>query len=820
MAVIHLLSNAHIDPVWQWEWEEGAAAAVSTFRAAADFCEEFDDYVFCHNEALLYRWVEEYEPALFERIRRLVKAGKWKIMGGWYLQPDCNMPSGESIIRQIQTGRAYFLEKFGVDNRTAISVDAFGHNRGLAQILKKAGYDSYLFCRPYSDAVDLPGESFIWVGYDGSEVMAHRLDSGYISALGHAVDKIRDWLGKNPNCELGLIAWGVGNHGGGPSRKDIADIDAFRAAHPEYGLVHSTPEAFFEDLSARRGTLPRWAQTLGPSMVGCYTSQIRIKQRHRELEALIGSTERMLTHAALAGLIEYPAGELNEAVRDLCMSEFHDILPGSSVQPVEETSLDTLSHGREVITRLRARAFFALAAGQAPAGEGEYPILVYNPHPYPVTADVACEFMMADQNWKDEFTDFTVWQGGVRLPAQIEKERSNLPLDWRKRVVFRATLPPMRISRFIARPNVLPKKPVPVCPEAGGAYVFVSGRMSAAISRESGLLTSYRVDGRELLRGPVKLLVLNDSEDPWGMRVDRFRDVIGEFTLMDERQSARFAGVKGETLPPVRVVEDGPVRTVIEAGFRYGDSCALIRYILGREDRSIGLEIRLQYMEKGRMVKLALPTVLTEGYVGQGMFGWGELYADGREAVAQQWTAARGGGRALTVINDGVYGSDCEGGEIRLSLIRSPAYTGHPIMERDILPQDRFSPRVDQGERLYAFVIEGGGEAERLENVSREALAFNEKPYALSFFPSGQGEAPAPGAILTGEGVLLTALRRSADGRGVIVRLFDSTGRGASAHVELPLIRAQADVTLSPFEFKTLRADPKTGEVTEASALD
>ena len=148
MAEIHLVCNAHIDPVWQWEWEEGAASAVSTFRAAADFCEEFDDFVFCHNEALLYQWVEEYEPKLFKRIQKLVAAGKWHIMGGWYLQSDCNMPSGESIIRQMQIGRAYFREKFGVENTTAVSFDAFGHNRGLVQLLKKAGYDSYLFMRP------------------------------------------------------------------------------------------------------------------------------------------------------------------------------------------------------------------------------------------------------------------------------------------------------------------------------------------------------------------------------------------------------------------------------------------------------------------------------------------------------------------------------------------------------------------------------------------------------------------------------------------------------------------------------------------------
>lgn len=133
----YLICNAHIDPVWLWQRPEGAATAVSTFRIAADFCEEFDGFVFNHNEALLYEWVEEFEPALFTRIQRLVKEGKWHIMGGWYLQPDCNMPSGESFIRQIMAGRTYFEEKFGQRppplSASTPSVTAAGWSRSSAK---------------------------------------------------------------------------------------------------------------------------------------------------------------------------------------------------------------------------------------------------------------------------------------------------------------------------------------------------------------------------------------------------------------------------------------------------------------------------------------------------------------------------------------------------------------------------------------------------------------------------------------------------------------------------------------------------------------
>ena len=166
---VHLLCNAHIDPVWLWEWEEGAATAISTFRTAADLCEAFPGFVFNHNEVILYRWVEEYEPELFTRIQRLVKEGKWHIMGGWYLQPDCNMPSGESFVRQILLGRRYFAEKFGARPTTAINFDPFGHTRGLVQIMAKSGYDSYLFCRPGAEDCKLEADEFIWEGYDGGD---------------------------------------------------------------------------------------------------------------------------------------------------------------------------------------------------------------------------------------------------------------------------------------------------------------------------------------------------------------------------------------------------------------------------------------------------------------------------------------------------------------------------------------------------------------------------------------------------------------------------------------------------------------------------
>ena len=417
---LHLICNAHLDPVWLWEWEEGAAAAISTFRTAADLCEQFDDFVFNHNEVILYRWVEEFEPQLFARIQRLVRAGRWHIMGGWYLQPDCNMPSGKSFVRQILLGRRYFAEKFGARPTTAINFDPFGHTRGLVQIMARSGYDSYIFCRPDQANCPLPDGPFEWVGYDGSRVLALRPWGHYISALGKARQKVETYLSEG-FAAPGLLLWGVGDHGGGPSALDLRDLTELIAARADVSILHSTPEAYFAEVRAQGQSLPVHQGDLNPHAVGCYTSMALVKHAHRRLENELYLTEKMIASAWAQGRLEYPQADFGEAMRDLAAAEFHDSLPGSSIQPVEEMALRLMDHGLEILSRLKARAFFSLAQGQPTAAEGHIPILVYNPHPYPLETVVECEFQLADQNWSGDLPRRPLIKGKPRYPPSLNR---------------------------------------------------------------------------------------------------------------------------------------------------------------------------------------------------------------------------------------------------------------------------------------------------------------------------------------------------------------------------------------------------------------
>jgi len=499
--VVHLICNAHLDPVWLWEWEEGAAEAVSTFRTAAELCEKDETFIFNHNEVILYKWIQEYEPALFKRIQKLVKKGRWHIMGGWYLQPDCNMPSGESFVRQILLGKTYFKKHFGVEPKTAINFDPFGHTRGLVQILTRSGHNAYLFGRPGDVALPLPAEDFRWVGYDGSEVLATRFAGWYQSLLGQAREIIEERMTDNNDREILAILWGVGNHGGGPSKVDLHDVNKLIKSSKNLPIRHSSPDIYFRELAKKRDQLPRVERDLNPWATGCYSSQIRLKQKHRELENAIYSLEKMATTAAAQGLMRYPSEEIHEALCDLMTGEFHDILPGSSIEPVEETSLRLFDHGLEIASRARTRAFFALAAGQKKARDGEIPVLVCNPHPYRVRTVLECEFNLPDFRPREEFIPIEVFKNGKRVVSQLENELCHHHCEWRKRIVFAADLDPGVMNRFDCRMGEMRiGRPAPVLKAKHGKIHFKTADLDVIVNTKTGLIDRYRVRGVDQVR--------------------------------------------------------------------------------------------------------------------------------------------------------------------------------------------------------------------------------------------------------------------------------------------------------------------------------
>lgn len=823
---LNLICNAHLDPVWLWEWEEGAGATLSTFRTAAQFCEDYDEFVFNHNEAVLYKWVEMYEPELFSRIQQLVKKRKWHVLGGWYLQPDCNMPSGESFVRQILIGKLYFKNKFGVEPKTAMNFDPFGHTRGLVQILKKAGYTSYLFCRPDAKHLTLPADDFIWVGYDGSEILAHRAQYHYNSERGKARQRVEQWIQENPEQNPGMLLWGIGNHGGGASREDLEQLRELCAEQSGWDIRHARPEDYFETISPKADELVRCAHDLNPWAVGCYTTMACVKQRHRHLENTYFLTEKMVSHAMLNGLMDYPRDELHQSLEDLLFCEFHDILPGSSIPEVEAHTLQRMDHALEILSRLKARAFFALAKGEKAAEEGEFPIFIYNPHPYPMEEIVSCEFQPQEPNFNPEIFWLPEMRNddGKIIPHQLEKESSNITAEQRKKVVFRAEIKPSRMNRFSCFLKEV--KPAPKSEKRRkGPLVFKSDKAELTINDQTGLLESYRVNGLNFLNpDSFSSLVVEDYPDPWGMKVRSFRNVLGSFTLMSEKEAARFAGVSGSRLSPVRIIEDGPVRTVVEALFKYNHSSICQRFKIPKQGSEFEVEARVFWAEKDRMLKLSVPTLFPQGICkGQVAYGVEEFSRKGEELVAQKWVGVVSSDQkyALTIINSGTHGFDFDSGELRLSLLRSAAYAAHPVEERKpLVPQDRFEPRIDQGERIFRFWVNGGKAPERLSQVDRDALVKNESPMMLSCFPPGTGEKALPSISVDDDAVQVTAVKKAEENNWLLIRFFEPTGKKRKTNVSVPCLSITFDVSLKAFEIKTIAVDLASNEIFEVDLIE
>lgn len=813
---IHLICNAHIDPVWLWNWEEGAAAAISTFKSAVRFCKEYDEYVFNHNEAVLYKWIEEYDPDLFSEIKELIKAGKWHVIGGWYLQPDCNMPSGESFVRQIEEGRRYFMEKFGVDGgKTAINFDPFGHTIGLVQILKDAGYDNYIICRPAKliyDDTNMNDKQILWKGYNNKSIHVFKATS-YGSRLGEFKNKYPILVGNQEGKKDIGVLWGVGNHGGGPSKKDLDDIRVI-IAESDDEVVHTYPDKFFEEYFQRNKSDREINRSLHSFSVGCYTSMTRVKQKHRELENKLLLCEKMMSHAIANGLLEeYEHEMMHDAWQDLLFCEFHDSLPGSSIQIVENDILKRLDHGLDITDKLIFRSYFRLVKGQKPAKENEYPVLVYNPHPYRIKTNVECEYVLAEQNRiPNTFSKGDVYdENGNIVICQNEKESSNVPMDWAKKVVFQADLAPMSVNRFNIVNRIVEKKPVdlPIIDE--NFIYFDNGKMNAKINRLTGHIDSYIVNGNEYIKpGMCQLLVIQDNCDSWGMTVSSYQKIKGRFKLANPIQSARICGVDKNELEPVRIIESSELRTVVEASFVYSQSSCNIRYTFNKNDNIISVNVRVFSQDKNVMYKLSLPTVLTKAKcVGKTSYGRDILMTNGNENVSHQWLMLKQDSSAFAVINTSTYGSSFKRGEIRMSVLRTPGYSAHPYENRQILPLDRFSPRIDIGERVFDYYLWAGEYEQINEQVDKIAVVEHQKPIVLNFNPSEQGQKAKPFCLLNNESIELITIRKCEDSEGYQIRLFNNLDRKTECIVNLPIFEYEKKLTFKPFEIMTFICSSK-----------
>ncbi|HWJ32857.1 MAG TPA: glycoside hydrolase family 38 C-terminal domain-containing protein [Gaiellaceae bacterium] len=782
--VLHMIGNAHIDPVWLWQWPEGYQEVRATFRSAIDRLDENPDFVFTHTSVLFLQWVEESDPELFAQIRERVAEGRWQVVGGWWIEPDCNIPAGESFVRQGLYGQRWLLDRFGITATTAANLDSFGHNATLPQIFRGQGMDSYVFLRPKPDENPrVPGPLFRWEGADGSSVLAYRIPHEYCAPRDDLGDHVERSLATLPD-EMDELAvfYGVGNHGGGPTKANLRSIAELDANDEQTRLELSSLRRFFDAVADE--DVPVWRGDLQYHAPGCYTTHSGIKRWNRRAENLLQRAEKWCVVADVLGVQPYPRRELTEAWQLLLFNQFHDTLAGTSIEPAYEDARDQIGHASSLASLAFNRAAQSIARRiSIPYDEGTHPLVVFNPHPWRLREDVELEY-----NW--------LTSAGVRL---VDADRNDVPLQLtrslttmsasRARLVFAVDVPPLGYRVYTITSG-----------SADNGSFAVEGtklendQLLLEIEPASGRIARlvHKASGANLADpGSPHATVVADLSDTWGHDVTTYADVIGEFDCVS-----------------AAVVERGPVRTVLRVEGVYGASRLREDYVLGADARHVDVHVTLDWHEQLKLLKLRYPTTIDDVCATfEAPYGQLERAPDGHEDPGQTWVDVSGQGVGLAVINDAKSGYDVRGADIGVSVVRSPVWAWHD--PRELEPDGDFS-YMDQGRQKFRIRLVPHAGDRHAAGVPRLSAELNQPAYALleSFH---DGDLPSDQSFV--DGAPVTVVKLAEDGDAVVLRAVETSGRETTEAIDLPLLGRSVELTFRAGEIKTVlvprdRAEP------------
>ena len=796
---LHLICSAHLDPVWQWRWEEGCSEALSTFSTAASLCEEYDPFIFCHNESLLYEWIKHLDPSLFSRIQKLVEDGRWSISGGWYLQPDVNLPSAESLIRHITTGRRFFQDHFGIKPQVAYNFDSFGHSGGLPQILRRSGYRMYIHMRPQAADLKLPADLYLWRGLDGTEIPAYRIAVGlYHTEYDNILERLDE--GVRMAIRIGRdvpLFWGIGDHGGGATRNDLERIETFMAKESRVRVFHSTPESFFKAVEPSLDKAPVFEGDLQRVFTGCYTSLARIKRQAVESQHRLVQAETCRAMTWWGYNQKYPGQELEKAWSDHLFNDFHDILAGTCIQAAERDALNRYGSVHETTKNLRLAA--AVCFNTGPIRKIAIPVTVFNSTAGLDLVPVEVECMMShrpekDGPWHMELSDLE----GRSILCQEEQPEALLPFNgWRRKVVFMSPAESVKVSRY----RLHPKKGQTRKRKAETKLRF-------SLGSGNGLIESLAIEDKpQILSGPLlRPLVIEDTADSWGTDVWSYRKVEGEMKFLPGSDC---------------ILSEGPVRIIHQSRFGYGSSRLTLKTIAYTRWPVLEYRLELLWNEKQKRLKLSIPTVLDSGRVLCEVPG-GLICrpADGDEHSHGRWLMIEGTAQgipvALGVVNTGQHGFDCREGEIRLSVLRSAAYCHERGFPLKAYPGRKL---MDTGYFELRLLLVLGEPEEVIRKMAALADWLNTPPAVFAHLPIGSEESVTSFFSIEPENIRVLACKKSWREEALILRLQESAGLSTQALLSFALPQINIRLNLKPMEIKTLRIE-KSGRWSEVGWID
>lgn len=799
---VHLIGNAHLDPVWLWRWQEGYAEIKATFRSALDRLNEFPDFVFTCACAAYYKWVEENAPDMFEEIRSRIAEGRWVVTGGWWIQPDCNLPSGESFARHSLYGQRYFLSKFGVTARVGYNVDSFGHHGMLPQILRRSGMDYYVFMRPEAHEKSLPNDLFWWESEDGSRVMTFRLSDSYGNwGEGGLEGKItKQQKLANQHGHGYMTFYGVGNHGGGPTIANLKLLEELQAREGGGQLKLSSPNQFFAEMERNQPDIPVIHDEMQRHAVGCYSSHSESKALNRRAEHRLLTAEKFAALARIKLDLPYPQQALLQAWENVMFNHFHDIMGGCSVKEafddVREFYGESLSIGARSLNAALQKLSWSINTMKPQVkslskdkhwqlweqDDLGTPVVIFNPLSWEVEAPVRLNKLLSGVT-DDE---------GQAVPIQkVRATRTNVDDKWDTLIMANIPAFGYRVYwAYLDKEQHAPELAEPVKTDSGS---LENSLVRVEIDSHTGYIRRIfdKQTGTELLNGSgaVPIVVDEHHSDTWGHGLRQFRDEIGRFGDAE-----------------VKVLEQGPLRGTIRVISRYNGSLLRQDISLCHSSAIVEVKVQLDWRERHKMLKLSFPVRAEQARsFSEIPYGFIERAMNGDEVPGQQWVDVSGlvpgeteRGCGLALLNDAKYGYDVLDGDIRMTVVRSPIYADH-FGNRD--DQVEF---MDQGIQEFSYTLVPHQGCWRKAGIVRKANELN-VPLLTVWETYHEGVLPqrAQEISISHEAVAATAFKQAEDGAGWIVRCYETAGQEADADIALPSLGRQWSSTFGKCEIKT-----------------
>lgn len=758
--------HAHIDVAWLWTYGQTRRKAGRTFHTVLHLMEQFPDYHFTQSQPALYQFVQQDYPELFARIQQRAREGRWEPTGGMWVEADGNLSGAEALVRQFVLGRRFYETHFpGLATPILWLPDVFGYPACLPQLVKQAGLDYFFTIKiGWSQYNRLPFDSFWWQGLDGTRLLTSfsttpcNAGEGEVStynALAEPRQVVGSWtnaLQKEHQRDL-LMTFGHGDGGGGPTREMLENLDAMKAMPGAPRVRQAAALEFFRALERNSGDkLPTWSGELYLELHrGTYTTQARTKRHNRKLEVELHNAE------FLCALAQQSAAELEPAWQTLCLNQFHDVLPGSSVGAVYEDTETLYADAHALAEEITKRALDQLG--------GE--LLLVNP-----TSFHRREVLFTPAELESEALLTQRTEGGTWIACELPPYSA---------VAFPAGRSDHRLETRL---------------EASVTHLE-NALVRAEFNEQGDLVRFYdKLNEREILTAPGNQFQAFDDRpinwDAWD--IDIFYD--------DRKWLAAPATC-------IRVVEAGPLMATLEIERQILDSPYTQRVRLAYNSARLDFETRIDWRERRKLLKVAFP-VNVQANQATYEIQWGAVERPTHrntswdwarfEVCAHKWADLSEHDWGVSLLNDCKYGHDIQANVMRLTLLRSP-----------ISPD----PQADAGEHRFVYSL--FPHAGRWGTpTQREAYALN---YPI-LVHRGRGAAPQHCRQLVQcdpPWAIVETVKPADDGRGTIVRVFSSQPRRGAVRLSgsfTSMIRTDLyeqdlepieQLYLNPFEIVTLR---------------